>query len=495
MSKSSTLPLAALAPRRPTRRYLLLKGIGFIAIHAAAWPDRAAHAAGILGVRVWPSQAYTRVTLELEQRLVVQHQLLESPLRLVIDLQDLQIDNALRQLPSIIPSDDPWIAQLRVGQFQPRIVRLVFDLRQSVRVEIFESLPVGPYQRRWMIDLHPEREPDALQALLNRRFAARSEEPGLEQLIEDLAKRDADRKDGAARTRRPAPSPAIAEGSQAVGTTSGSANPASGMADPAAGPKSPPTGSTTTAGQTTRLASSSVSNLAARIIAIDAGHGGEDPGAIGPSGLKEKDVVLDVARKLAERLAGDQGLRPALIRESDYFVPLGQRVRKARALKADLMLSVHADAFTEPRARGASAFVLAEGAASSASARYLAQKENAADELGGVDLRRRDKDATRILLELSTRTQIRESSDLASLLLGQLGRIGQLHKSKVERAGFAVLRAPDVPSVLVETAFISNPEEEQRLADPGYRDQLADALHLGIKQYLVANATIGAKPR
>jgi N-acetylmuramoyl-L-alanine amidase len=427
---------------RLSRRELVIKGLGLLGIEALTWTGNLAHAAGLLGVRVWPSQAYTRVTLELEQRLVVQHQLLEHPLRLVIDLQDLQVDAALRQLPSIIPADDPWIAQLRVGQFQPRIVRLVFDLRQAVRVEIFESLPVGPYQRRWMIDLHPDREPDALQALLNRRFAAKSDEPGLEQLIEDLAKREA----------------------------------------------KPPTPSE-------RPSLASTANLTGRIIAIDAGHGGEDPGAVGPTGLKEKDVVLDVARKLAERLAGDGGLRPALIRESDYFVPLGQRVRKARALKADLMLSVHADAFTEARARGASAFVLSEGAASSASARYLAQKENAADELGGVDLRRRDKDATRILLELSTRTQIRESSELASLLLGELGRIGRLHKPKVERAGFAVLRSPDVPSVLVETAFISNPEEEQRLADANYRDQLADALHKGIRQYVAANATTGARPR
>jgi len=424
------------------RRELFIKGLGLLGIEALAWTGSLAHAAGLLGVRVWPSQAYTRVTLELEQRLVVQHQLLEHPLRLVIDLQDLQVDTALRQLPSIIPADDPWIAKLRVGQFQPRIVRLVFDLRQAVRVEIFESLPVGPYQRRWMIDLHPDREPDALQALLNRRFAAKSDEPGLEQLIEDLAKREA-------KTATPSEKPSTA----------------------------------------------STTNLTGRIIAIDAGHGGEDPGAVGPTGLKEKDVVLDVARKLAERLAGDEGLRPALIRESDYFVPLGQRVRKARALKADVMLSVHADAFTEARARGASAFVLSEGAASSASARYLAQKENAADELGGVDLRRRDKDATRILLELSTRTQIRESSELAGFLLGELGRIGRLHKPKVERAGFAVLRSPDVPSVLVETAFISNPEEEQRLADANYRDQLADALHKGIKQYLVANAATGARPR
>ena len=430
------------------RRAILINGIGFFSVFTmAAWPE--AWAAGLLGVRVWPSQAYTRVTLELEQRLVVQHQLLDKPLRLVIDLQELQIDGALRQLPSIIPQDDPWIAQLRVGQFQPKVVRLVFDLRQPIRVEIFESLPVGPYQRRWMIDLHPDHEPDALQALLNRRFAARSDEPGLEQLIEHLAKRDSE---PAAHSKQVAKAP------------------------PASAPQN-------------------AAPLLARIIAIDPGHGGEDPGAVGPTGLKEKDVVLDVSRKLAERLAGDPGFRPALIRESDYFVPLGHRVRKARALKADLMLSVHADAFTEPRARGASAFVLSEGAASSASARYLAQKENAADELGGVDLRRRDKDATRILLELSTRTQIRESSELAGLLLGELSRIGRLHKPKVERAGFAVLRAPDVPSVLVETAFISNPEEEQRLADEQYRDQLAEALFKAVKQYFAVNAATGAKPR
>ena len=430
------------------RRAILINGIGFFSVFTmAAWPE--AWAAGLLGVRVWPSQAYTRVTLELEQRLVVQHQLLDNPLRLVIDLQELQIDAALRKLPSIIPADDPWIAQLRVGQFQPKVVRLVFDLRQPIRVEIFESLPVGPYQRRWMIDLHPDREPDALQALLNRRFASRSDEPGLEQLIEHLAKREGD---------------------------ASAQNKAIAKAPPVTAPQK---------------AEASL----ARVIAIDAGHGGEDPGAVGPTGLKEKDVVLDISRKLAERLAGDPGFRPALIRESDYFVPLGQRVRKARALKADLMLSVHADAFTEPRARGASAFVLSEGAASSAGARYLAQKENAADELGGVDLRRRDKDATRILLELSTRTQIRESSELAGLLLGELGRIGKLHKPKVERAGFAVLRAPDIPSVLVETAFISNPEEEQRLADEQYRDQLAEALFKAVKQYLAVNAATGAKPR
>jgi N-acetylmuramoyl-L-alanine amidase len=230
-------------------------------------------------------------------------------------------------------------------------------------------------------------------------------------------------------------------------------------------------------------------------VAIDAGHGGEDPGAIGPGGLREKDVVLDISRRLAERLAGEKGLRPALIREADYFVPLGQRVRKARALGAEVMLSVHADAFTEAHAKGASAFVLSEGAASSASARYLARKENGADEIGGVDLGRRDKDAARILLELSTRTQIRESSDLAAKLLRELGRIGPLHKPSVERAGFAVLRAPDIPSVLVETAFISNPQEEERLADPGFREQLAEALHRGIRHYLVASVATGAPPR
>jgi N-acetylmuramoyl-L-alanine amidase len=403
---------------------------------------------------VWPSQAYLRITLELEQRLRVRHQMFDAPLRLVIDLQELRLDDALRALPLIIPSDDPWIAQLRVGQFQPTVVRLVFLLRQPIRTEIFELPPVGPYQRRWMIDLHPDQEPDPLQALLQRRLALKADEPGLEQLIEGLREREAQADRSARRERPPAgsdppPPPGIA----------------------AARPYLPP------------------------IVAIDAGHGGEDPGAIGPGGLREKDVVLDISRRLAERFAGEKGLRPALIREADYFVPLGQRVRKARALRAEVMLSVHADAFTEAHAKGASAFVLSEGAASSASARYLARKENGADEIGGVDLGRRDKDAARILLELSTRTQIRESSDLAAKLLRELGRIGPLHKPSVERAGFAVLRAPDIPSVLVETAFISNPQEEERLADPGFREQLAEALHRGIRHYLVASAATGAPPR
>ena len=411
--------------------------------------------AGLLGVRVWPSLAYTRITLELAQRLSLRHQLLDAPLRLVIDLQELSLDANLRRLPSIIPADDPWIAQLRVGQFQPSVVRLVFELRQPIRSEIFELPPVGPYQRRWMIDLHPDQEPDPLQALLQRRLAQNADEPGLEQLIARLRGREA-------KSTHTVPVAPTAPGRV---------------------PDHVPE----------RIPDRNPDRAA--LVAIDAGHGGEDPGAVGPSGLREKDVVLDVSRRLAERLAGDRGLRPALIREADYFVPLGQRVRKARALGADLMLSVHADAFTEAQARGASAFVLSDGAASSASARYLARKENAADEIGGVNLQRRDKDAARVLIELSTRTQIRESSELAAMLLREMGRIGPLHKPVVERAGFAVLRAPDVPSVLVETAFISNPREEERLADPGFREQLAEALHRGIKQHLAANDATGGRLR
>lgn len=404
-------------------------------------------ASSLIGVRVWPSQAYIRITLELEQRIQVRHQMLHAPLRLVIDLLDVRLDENLRRLPQTIPADDPWIAQLRVGQYQATVVRLVFDLRQPIRSEIFALAPIGPYQRRWMIDLYPDQEADPLQALLQRRLEQNADEPGLEQLIEDLRTREA-----------------------------------RGRPDPVTRPDTAPAAPRQRAG-------------APAIVAIDAGHGGEDPGAIGPSGLREKDVVLDIARRLAERLALARGPRPALIREADYFVPLGQRVRKARALGADLMISVHADAFTEAHARGASAFVLSEGAASSASARYLARKENAADDIGGVDLRRRDRDAAQILLELSTRTQIRASSDLAALLLREMARIGPLHKPAVERAGFAVLRAPDVPSVLVETAFISNPQEEERLADPAFRAQLAEALHRGITLYFAASVSPGAVSR
>ena len=232
------------------------------------------------------------------------------------------------------------------------------------------------------------------------------------------------------------------------------------------------------------------------VVAIDPGHGGEDPGAIGPSGLREKDVVLAVALKLRDRINSVPGMRAMLTRDADFFVPLHERVRKARRVQADLFVSIHADAFFTPQARGASVFALSETGASSAAARWMANKENAADGIGGANLAAvKDEQLRRALVEMSTTAQIKDSLKIGREVLERIGKVGALHKRSVEQAGFAVLKAPDIPSILVETAFISNPEEEAKLRDGHYQDQLVEALHTGIRRYFARNPPLAARQR
>jgi N-acetylmuramoyl-L-alanine amidase len=223
------------------------------------------------------------------------------------------------------------------------------------------------------------------------------------------------------------------------------------------------------------------------VVAIDPGHGGEDPGASGPSGLREKDVVLQVALLLRDRLNGNRNMRAMLTRDADFFVPLHERVKKARRVQADLFVSIHADAFMSPEARGASVFALSEHGATSSAARWMANRENASDLVGGTNLRHKDETVLRTLLDMSTTAQIKDSLKLGSEVLGQIGKVGKLHKGSVEQAGFAVLKAPDIPSILVESAFISNPGEERKLRDPEYRAQLVEALATGIQRYFARN--------
>ncbi len=223
------------------------------------------------------------------------------------------------------------------------------------------------------------------------------------------------------------------------------------------------------------------------IVALDPGHGGEDPGAIGPSGLYEKHVALAIAMKLRARINAQPGMRAMLTREADYFVPLHERVRKARRVQADLFVSIHADAFLNPQARGASVFALSEGGATSAAARWIANKENSSDLVGGVNVKSKDAQVMRAMLDMSTTAQIKDSLRLGRTVLGHLGKVGKLHKPRVEQAGFAVLKAPDIPSILVETGFISNPEEERKLQDEAYQNELADALATGIARYFARN--------
>ncbi|MCX7271628.1 MAG: N-acetylmuramoyl-L-alanine amidase, partial [Burkholderiales bacterium] len=364
-------------------------------------------------VRVWPAREYTRIALELDEALRHTELLVPDPPRLVVDLEGLELDAALRDLVAKVRTDDPFIRQVRVGQFKPGVVRVVFDLKAEIAPQVFALAPAGSYGHRLVIDLYPAQPDDPLQALL-----------------QDVRERE-EREERAARAVEP---PAV-----------------------------------------TRLVT----------VAIDPGHGGEDPGAIGKGGTREKDVVLAIAQRLRERISREPNMRAFLTRDADYFVPLAVRVQKARRVQADLFVSIHADAFVRPDARGASVFVLSEGGASSSTARWLAERENQADLIGGLNLGRRNREVAQLLLQMSTDTQIRDSSNFARIVLGQLGTVGELHKPAVEQAGFAVLKAPDIPSVLVETAFISNPAEERRLADPDYQAKVAQAIHTGIRHYFI----------
>lgn len=425
---------------------------------------RAASAASIVAVRVWPAADYTRVTLESDRPLAAKHFLVEGPDRLVIDIDGLELSPGLRELLGKIKPDDPFIAGVRVGQNQPRVVRIVLDLKQVVAPQIFTLEPVAAYKHRLVFDLYPQQERDPLLALIREKEQAETQAA---QAVQDALGELIGRVD---RPTLPAGSP------PPPARPAASAPPPPPLNTPAPPPPPPPPA----------INQNKLDRLI--VIALDPGHGGEDPGAIGPSGLREKDVVLAVALKLRDRLNSNPNIRVMMTRDGDFFVPLHERVRKARRVQADLFVSIHADAFITPQARGASVFALSQGGASSTAARWMADKENRADLVGGVNtVAVKDAEVMRAMLDMSTAAQIKDSLKLGSEVLGQIGKVGRLHKKAVEQAGFAVLKAPDVPSILVETAFISNPEEEAKLRDPEYQTQLVEALATGIARYFAKN--------
>ncbi|CAN7304831.1 N-acetylmuramoyl-L-alanine amidase [Acidovorax sp. LjRoot74] len=454
----------------PSRRAVLQMGSLVLLLGT----QQIARGATILAVRVWPAPEYSRVTIESDGALVAKQFFVTTPPRLAVDIEGIDLSPALRELVAKVKPDDPNIAGIRVGQNAPGVVRLVVDLKQAALPQVFTLPPVAAYQHRLVFDLYPAAPVDPLEALIAERLretpsadkaappaptptvATRPSTPAEHDPLGDLI---------AQRAQRPAPA---------------EAPPPAVAAAPA--PAEPPrTGNRATATQTDRLI----------IVALDPGHGGEDPGAIGPAGTREKDVVLRVAYLLRDRInattVGGNPMRAYLTRDGDYFVPLGTRVQKARRVQADLFVSIHADAFTTPEARGASVFALSQGGASSTAARWLANKENQADLVGGINVQSKDQHVQRALLDMSTTAQINDSLKLGSVLLGEIGGMAKLHKPRVEQAGFAVLKAPDIPSVLVETAFISNPEEEKRLRSSAYQEQLADALMRGITRYFAKN--------
>jgi N-acetylmuramoyl-L-alanine amidase len=441
-----------------------------------------ARGATLIAMRVWPAADYTRLTLESDAALNARQVDSDTPRRLLIDIDDLAVDAMLRDGAARIHAADPFVERIAVAPRAGSGVRLSIWLKQAVVPHQFQLTPVAAYRHRLVFDLRPLQEADPLLALIRDR---------------DRAEREAAERDELGRF--------IGQLGQRPGAASGSG--ASGPPGSAsAGSSVPPTvqPAPTGPGQTTATGASAPAPTASGprrnperliVVAIDPGHGGEDPGAIGPTGLKEKDVVLALGEQLRQRVNGYAGMRAMLTREADFFVPLHERVRKARRVQADLFVSVHADAFITPQARGASVFALSDHGASSAAASWMAQRENAADAVGGLDrVAARDAQVLRTMLDMSTAAQIKDSLRVGHAVLRRIGRIGTLHQGYVEQAGFAVLKAPDIPSILVETAFISNPAEEDKLRDPGYRAQLVDAIGTAIDDYFASNPPL-SRPR
>ncbi|MEY4120062.1 MAG: hypothetical protein RLZZ472_452 [Pseudomonadota bacterium] len=436
------------------KRRELLKRIAQASALIFLGPSQIAWGAKLMAVRIWPAEDYTRVTLESDQVLKVSHQLLTNPHRLVVDVEGLELNNTIKELVAKVNSNDPYIAQVRVGQFQPKVVRLVFDLKESIQPQLFTLDPVGSYQNRLVFDLYPTVANDPLMELV-RQSAKKEAALDADDPIAAIARREAQK----AEANKSIKPNEIAKSDKKSDSKSGKS-----------------------------------SHRRLLTIAIDPGHGGEDPGAIGKRGSREKDIVLSISHRLKQKIEAEPDMRSYLTRDGDYFVPLHVRVNKARRVQADLFVSIHADAFVKPHARGASVFALSQQGATSTAARWLANKENSADLIGGLNIKTQDKQVAQLLLDMSTTAQIKDSLKLGDAVLKQIGGFAKLHKPQVEQASFAVLKAPDVPSILIETAFISNPEEEARLNDHEYQEQIAQAILRGIRSYFAKNPPV-AKSR
>jgi len=418
----------------------------FVALMLLLWLPHAQAAIAVVSTRVWPAQDYTRLTIESKKSIRHNMFTISKPDRLVIDLENVDPGGPLSELIKQIGDNDPYIKSARVGHFKPGVVRLVLDLKNEIKPQLFVLKPVSEYGYRLVLDVYPAHPVDPMMALLEQGKAVSPEVASSPSTIDQTLP---------------------AEDKPPVAQDQDTAKP------PAARKPNFP-------------------ELRARtlIIAIDAGHGGEDPGARGRHGSREKNVTLAIARKVKALIDETPNMRGVLIRDGDYFIPLIGRVAKARKVNADLFISIHADAFIKPKARGSSVFALSEHGATSTAARWLAKKENEADLIGGVNLAVKDPYLARTLLDLSQTATISDSMKLAKHVLSELGDINDLHRGRVEQAGFAVLKSPDIPSILVETAFISNPSEERRLNDKGYQMKLANAILGGVKRYFAQNPAL-----
>lgn len=401
-----------------TRRRLLQGAAAtwLLSVSGAGW----AAAAQVIAVRVWPSSAYTRVTLESNRTLKYKQFMLTNPDRLVVDIEGIQLNSVLKTVSQQFQSNDPLIKEARIGQFDPKKVRLVLELKQATNPKVFTLDPIAKFKHRLVLDLYP-----AVGRYDN------VEDPLL-ALLEDYNKGDLESK---------------------------------------LPPEAPLAGK---AGRDRPL-----------VIMLDPGHGGEDPGAIGKHRTREKDIVLQIARRLRGLIEREPNMKAYMTRNEDVFIPLRVRVAKARKQRADLFVSIHADAFTNPAARGSSVFALSKKGATSTAARFLAETQNESDLIGGVSMSG-DRYLDHTLFDLVQTATISDSLKFGGEILKRLGKVNKLHKNKVDQAGFAVLKAPDIPSILVETAFISNLEEERKLRTSHFQQQIAESILAGIKAYFAS---------
>jgi len=383
---------------------------------------------------VWPSNEYTRFTIESTDYIKNDQSILKNPDRVVIDLKSININNSLIDLSKVDFKDNSSISGVRVAQYDPGTVRIVVDLRHESKIKIFSLKPFKSYGHRLVVDVYHE-EDEIAHLLKQLQAKAGDDQKDNSQKVEDektnLTTKEKSREEQPKETEQ-----------------------------------------------------------AKIVVAIDAGHGGEDPGARGSSGTKEKDITLAIAKKLRDAINKEPNLQGVLIRDGDYFIPLAKRVAKARKLEADLFVSIHADAFTKKSVKGSSVFALSERGASSAFAKFIANKENESDLIGGVSIDDKHPVLAQTLLDLSLSATINDSMKLGRYVLDEMGKVNTLHKKYVEQAGFAVLKAPDIPSILVETAFISNPKEEKNLRSESFQIKLAESVVKGIKTYLKTGANL-----
>ncbi|MDF7681634.1 N-acetylmuramoyl-L-alanine amidase [Enterobacteriaceae bacterium ESL0689] len=403
-------------------RRLFLQGVGAIGLLSVS-PLAFAALVQVVAVRVWPSSTYTRITIESNHELKFRQVTVSDPKRLIIELQEVQLNAVLKGIGTRITSSDPYIKSVSARQFNPQTVRLIFTLKQDIKPQLFALAPVAGFKERLIMDLYPAMATDVQDPLL-----ALLEDYNKGNLEQPLPRAQSGPKPGKAGTDRPI------------------------------------------------------------VIMIDPGHGGEDHGAIGSNGTREKDIVLKIARRLRTLINKNSKMKAYMTRNQDIFVPLKVRVAKAQKQRADLFISIHADAFTNNQPSGSTVFALSTQGATSTAAKYLAQTQNAADLVGGVSPSG-DRYVDHTMFDMVQSLTIADGMKLGKAVLQKMARVNKLHSPRVEQAGFAVLKAPDIPSILVETAFISNIEEERKLKTAAFQQQIAESILAGIKTYFSDSVT------